>query len=800
MNSLKILLLTSAITTSIPVVALAEEGGATAVGEVLVTARKREESLLNVPVIASVQPRQQLIALQAVDVREIAKLVPNLWFADGSAGIGTQVSLRGVGTSAVSPHIDASVSLNVDGLQITQALSYAGAMFDIDRVEVLKGPQALFYGKNSPGGVIALRTADPTDKFEVIASAGYEFEAHERRAELIVSGPVSDTLKLRLASAYDKQDGFFRNVATAAPGLGGVVPSRKRNPNDENYIARATALWNPTAAFNAKLKLNVLHDYITGNDPRQYLTCPEGVGPVPGIGIPFLGGAEDCKLNRNIVDLDADPKAFPGYPTDGRMYRELDHQYGTLELNYHPAPDLTLTSVTGYYHMKFKGLSNGTSTTYAGPSLLLLSEPVARRDYTQELRLQSDYSGPLNFMGGVYYQNAKINNFVALSINQALPIRLPPLLQRFQQLIGIKSFSAYGQLRWKATPQLELAGGARWTDERRHLTAYIWNSGSPVLFPTARPKIASKHISPEFTATYKPNSDVTLFAAYKVSYKSGSFDATTLTGTLPDYSFGDEKAYGGEAGIKARLFDHRATASLAAYNYKYKGMQVGSADPVVSGVPIFRTLNAGAARTYGVEFDGTYSPPHVEGLTLRASVAYTHARFLRLDGAPCWGGQTISEGCNERLNPGTGLYTAQNLDGLSMLRAPTWSSTFGFTYTMPVSDDFNLVITNSNQTTTEYLATLGRRSDFTLPGFIKTDLSLTLQGPRDRWEVALIGKNLGNKVTGTYCSSYNAANGQLFGGEITGGTGRGPAGIDEFACFGSRGREIWIRATVRPFN
>src|SRR6202000_2068844 len=102
-------------------------------------------------------------------------------------------------TSALDPGVDQSVSLNIDGLQLSQGLAYASSFFDMQQVEVLKGPQALFYGKSSPGGVISIRTADPTDRFEVIARAGYEFDASERQGQFIVSGPITDTLKARFA-------------------------------------------------------------------------------------------------------------------------------------------------------------------------------------------------------------------------------------------------------------------------------------------------------------------------------------------------------------------------------------------------------------------------------------------------------------------------------------------------------------------------------------------------------------------------------------------------------------------------
>src|SRR5690606_10265777 len=125
------------------------------------------------------------------------------------------VSIRGIGTTSLDPGIDQSVSLNIDGMQFTQGSAYSIGMFDMAQVEVLKGPQALFFGKNSPGGVVSIRTADPGDELEVMGSVGYEVKARTMRTEAVLSGPITDSLGLRLAGAYSSTDGYFKNNATA---------------------------------------------------------------------------------------------------------------------------------------------------------------------------------------------------------------------------------------------------------------------------------------------------------------------------------------------------------------------------------------------------------------------------------------------------------------------------------------------------------------------------------------------------------------------------------------------------------
>src|SRR5262249_15819147 len=153
----------------------------------------------NVPVIETALPRQRLERLQVVNMTDLPKLVPGLNFGQNVLAIGTQVTLRGVGTSSSDPGVDPSVSLNIDGLSMANGLSFQSGMSQLGQIEVLKGPQALFYGKSSPGGVISVRTADPTSEREVIARVSYEAEARTRQGELILSGPVTDTFKVRLA-------------------------------------------------------------------------------------------------------------------------------------------------------------------------------------------------------------------------------------------------------------------------------------------------------------------------------------------------------------------------------------------------------------------------------------------------------------------------------------------------------------------------------------------------------------------------------------------------------------------------
>jgi outer membrane receptor protein involved in Fe transport len=266
-----------------------------------------------------------------------------------------------------------------------------------------------------------------------------------------------------------------------------------------------------------------------------------------------------------------------------------------------------------------------------------------------------------------------------------------------------------------------------------------------------------------------------------------------------DNSFGDEKIQGAEFGVKTRLADRQVNLNLAGYYYKYKGLQTGVNLPTAGGLPIFRTVNAGAAEIYGVDFDASYRPRAVEGLELTAAVNWNHARFTNFEGAPCYGGQTIAEGCNDVLNPATGLFTSQDLTGTKLARAPAWQANLAANYELPVGTNkvrFGL----AGQYSSSYQSNLGRRRDFVQPEFVKLNANVAFVGDDERWEVALIGNNLTNVLRGGLCPNLNYPGGSTFPGSVTGGERRGPAGSDEVLCAVDRGREVWLRLTLRPFN
>jgi iron complex outermembrane receptor protein len=804
----KVLLLSAAavavgfILRSSEVAAAAEvDAGAAPAGleEITVTARKRNESFLDVPVIATVLSQETLSETKTDGLYALAAHVPSLLLGDSVNSTGTQLSLRGVGTMALNATMDQSVLLDVDGVPMSQSLAYATAMFDVGQVEVFKGPQALFFGKNSTAGVISLRSADPTDKVERIASAGYENNAEEKQFDLIFSGPVTDTLKLRLATRYDDGEGFFRNVAVATPGLGGVTPTYDNLAPNRDVIVRGTALWQPNDLLTARVKLNYDDYRIQAGSPLQVAYCPDGTAGVPPLNIGFIAG-DDCRLDRNFRVPWFDPKAFPGTLLNGGVpVTSRIQDFGSVDLNYKVSPDLTLSSVTGFYGIHFDTLQPGstTGTTQTLSSII----GFRNRQFTQEVRLASSFTdSPVNFMTGAFFNDGHMVNDVLVGGNTILG--LPAVIQHPHFTVDNRSYSLFAQAMWDITKKLELAAGARWTDEKRSMTETNLGPAQGPIGPVSRPDpdISSSNVSPEVTLTYKATDTLTTYASYKTGYKSGSFNTISFVPSTQPASFHDEKAKGGELGVKTRTEDHRLTAEIAAYYYKYDGLQVGALElsNYQGGVPapFLRTINAASATVKGVDFDVAYVPPIVSGLTLNGAVNYNHARYSSFPNAPCGNGQTIAMGCDQLLNPVSGRYTSQDLSGRPLVRAPDWSASLGFQQAVAFANDMSLSFGGGANFVDSYYTIVPDLPGFVQKSYVKVDANIALHGGDDKWEVAVIGRNLNDRITTGWCANTNLQN-SVFGGQIAGAATNGPAGQDEAACFADRGREVWARVTLK---
>ncbi|MFV8816255.1 TonB-dependent receptor [Haliea sp. E17] len=777
--------------------------------EVIVTARKREESVLNVPVAVTAFSGQQLEQFGTDDMYTLTERVPGFVMGTQVASIGPTPSLRGIGTGTLNPTIDQSVSLNIDGLGFSQALAFSSGMFDMASMEVLRGPQSLFYGKNSTAGVISINTRDPADEFEAEVGVGYEADAEEWQISGILSGPITDTFGVRLAVQQTSMDGYFDNNGVS-DGISSLAPSTPKIPESEELTVRGTAVWEPTSAFTAKLKATYNTVDIPGYGGNgQLSSCPDGLDtnftapPLdPGIvgALGYYYGTtdvrwwpenEDCKLDDKVAIVSMDPSnpLYTGIRNGGVPFFDLEQYYGSLLLDWEISEDLTLSSVTGYANSEHNVMINGLNTGLAGP-IIVADTNFSREDFTQELRLTSNYDGAWNYMIGAYYQDGEMVNRTGLYFfGPRDKGKLP---------IDIETQAIFGQLLWRIVPDVELAAGARYTDETRKFKPVNLATGEPFPIETYfTDELQTDDVSPEFSVTWTPTETLTFFGGYRKAFKSGSWDTVSNPRGF-DLSFDDEDVEGYEGGMKTLMLDSTIALNVSGYFYEYDNLQVGANESTPDGF-LIRTLNAASATIWGIDMDVAWAVPSIDGLELFAVANYNNAEYDKFDNALCWGGQTSAEGCDQDFDEVTGLYQAQDLSGGDLLRAPEFGATFGFTYEKSFGDTI-LTLGSSTLWSDEYAANTLLRDDFYQDSYFKTSASIGLRAADGAWEVNLIGKNLNDEITAGNCTNFNGQYGNVPGTIITGSpTGeRGIGGVDEAVCIAERGRELWLKVTIRP--
>lgn len=765
--------------------------------EIIVSARRRDERLLDAPVAITAVGGETLQNYNVTRVTDLATLVPSLITSKAASGSSASIFLRGVGSTALSAGFDQSVSFVVDGLPMSRGREISLPQYDIQRVEVLKGPQALFFGKNTTGGLISISTNSPTDTFEGGVKAGYGFEAEEKYAEAFVSGPLSDTLRARIAGRYSDSEGSFTN--TAALSYPTPIPGQFRTRNSKNrgfgesYGARATIDWDASDAFNLQFKGGF--SQVNDGGPTDILERICGGGrtiPATANGIPPSPNA-DCR-----IDGRSDSSAIPvqvaqtnyRFARDGRIYADFASHYGIMTGTVESDP-FNVTSITGYYRFKQTDLNSVAGEGYPAT----FTQLADFEQYSQELRFQSNFEGPFNVLFGGFYAHGKFEFNTDAYI---FPVPLDPGTNTFVTFkrdngFTTDSMSLFAEGTYNVSDQLELAGGARFSQESRNsfqrsLPAHI---AFAAVFPGGielRDRYRESNISPQATIRFKPEPDTTFYAAYKQGFKAGGFNISqvlTRASTVAAARYKSETAEGGEIGVRTLQLNRRLSFNATIYRYLYSDLQVQFFDPIAVSLI---AGNAGKLRTQGVEADFNYRVPGLTGLSLRGAAAYNDAKYQDYLGQ-CYPGQTIAEGCNvQRIGA---AFTAQDYDGRTPPKAPKLAGRAGFTLDVPVgSAGWSVRALSDVSYTSKFNFTDALRPDSVQKGYTKIDASLALRGPEERWTVSLIGRNLTNERV------VAAANDIPF----TGGTGTGttgPATLADMSAFIDNPREIYVEVGFR---
>lgn len=711
--------------------------------EIVVTAQGREQRLQDVPLSATVVSGASLEKANIRDLHDLSSHVANVRIA--SAPAAELLNIRGVG-SGLNGTFEQSAGTFVDGVYRGRSRSARAALFDVDRVEVLKGPQTTFFGNNAIAGALNITTRTPGDYFDYNASilrgsdGEYAYEAG-------LTVPIDDAFSARIAGKAYGMDGYIKNDLTGGKGS-----------HQRDWIGRISLVWQPTENFHSDLRLD--RGRLRDDDayPSQIVNCAPDTPTDNGLCAQYLaqdGDAADGKLDQHRT----------GIPSD--------YDYDFIEIAWRNELDLggaTLKSLTSHFdHDVYQTNSlfplplNGV----AGTGLLLGGgSPESYKSFSQEIRLESASDGPVTYTLGAYFSQGKLRLGSAFGLYFA-PLgaaltelgynAASPLTSNTDFRQKDTSLSAFGALTWRASERLRINASLRYStvakEASRHVISGITDGST--LFPHADTIIAGtpeqqaaintllaidgapfvdgdrrdNKLMPGFGLQYDLADRVMAYASYTRGFKAGGFSSSSSINL-----FGPETVDAYEAGLKSSLLDNRATLNISAFWNDFNDLQEASNFLLPNGSTLSLIQNAAKARVRGVELGGIlrFAP----GITFNADIAYLDARYRDFPNGPCTPSQVLAiPNCQ------------QDLSGARRAFAPEFSGNVGLDIAAPLAGG-TLNFAPNLFFTSKYGQQVNGDPIFYQSGYAKLDARLAYA--RDNWELALIGKNLADKTTASF--------------------------------------------------
>ena len=771
--------------------------------EIIVTAQKRAENLQDVPIAVSAFSQDSLEERGLNGGADLQIAIPNVTF--GATGFGRyNFQIRGIGAQIQGASADTGVGIHQNNIPLTVNRLAQAEFYDIERVEVLRGPQGTLYGRNATGGVVNTITATPKNEFSGEVSAEYgRFDRIKLGGYINV--PLGDTFAIRAAGTLIKRDGNILNT-----GTGNMVDSR------DLWSTRLSAQWEPSDKFWVRAMWEHYdQDDTTGANAK--LICAPNPGPTTIGGVPtnpFTQSVLSTGCLPTAVDdprntgLPAISKTLPGLfgvligttPFNAFDGKVLSRNLHTIESSFDPnqrakndlfslelqlglGDTMTLTSLSAYSKDKFRSYTpnfggiatqpfNVTPLTpggvfvdpQMGSSNRFENATLVRttgKQFSQELRLQSDFDGKLNFNLGGIYLDYKASNEVILvgntttqfAIVQNLPVAMggsnagiyiDPLAEpdgtghnyyNNSSPYRLKSAALFGEAYFQATDTLKATLGIRYTNDRKAQTTY------PVLllapgrgFPDIAPqRVKFEEVTGRFTVDWKPTDDNLVYASASRGYKGGGFNpgATVLSGIKP--AFAPEFVNAFEIGTKNKFADGRVTVNLTGFYYDYKGYQISKfANQTIS------TENVDA-KVKGFELEAAFEP--VKGLRFNSQIGYLDTKI----------GNGTSINSYDRTQGNASLVTVRSID----------AGSFGVSCVVPLAVAAGLqgAINSAGGPPPQAMATLCT-GPFAFPG-ASAGIPVQLNGKElpnaPKWTLAFGGEyrmEFGDEWSGTFRADY----------------------------------------------
>jgi iron complex outermembrane recepter protein len=750
-----------------------------ALEEVIVTAQRRQQSLQDVPLSIESFSGADIAAQGFRDLGAMSQFTPSLSVSDQQQN-SQGISIRGVGTSTNVLAIEQSVAMFLDGIHQGRGANIFGVFMDVDRVEMLRGPQPVYFGQNASAGAISVVSRKPTDEW----AGNLSLEAGNNKTymgEGGFGGPISDTLGIRVAGKYDSSEGYMTDILTL-----------KKFPARESYAGRMVLQWDPMENFEATAMMSYANVQRNG-DARTPIACVARDDKKIGSMLSGAFNAVDvrslaekynlCEMNKyglnNAAPWYKAPLtvrdsigAPPTFSVDlSRMANELPvgpfavlEQYNSsLEMNYTFANDILLTSQTAFTKVDRDFARDGQGI---GPFLTTGNNRWEMlNQWSQELRLTSPSGGFIEWMVGLFTQDVNLNtgsNSYRASVDGLNVARAN--IQGNRHGEDDRWYSAFAGLTFNLNEQWSLDLGARYTDVQkdgivRGIRAYWLDANGNILngasahgvtayahtpiFYTGQntdDEFNDKKLNPQIVLRWRPNSEMSTYARYATGMKAGGFDSS-VTNVVAEGSFvfDSEEAENWEVGMKGSLLEGTANYSVNAFWTEFTNMQVSA---INQDTGLTATTNVASQRVRGLEFDGRYA--YSDQLSFGMSGAIMDSEILSYPGASCTEDEVFRHGQGELdACPGRNLPTPRSItdrSGETPPDVPTWAFNLRANYWLPILDEYKATL-NVN----------GMVSDGYKMGFdgifqMKThgDMNLTLGfGPQDDvWHVAAFARNI----------------------------------------------------------
>lgn len=751
--------------------------------EIIVTAQKRTESLQDVPISVSAVTGEKLTEAGIENLEDLTAYLPNIHFTE--SGFSTQVRVRGIGSDN-SQGFEQSVGMYIDGIYYGRAQLFRTPMMDMQRAELLRGPQSTLFGKNSIAGALNLTTAQPTEDFEGSVSVSREFEHDQDEVNAVLSGPISDQLRARLAVRAYEEEGYYRNTY-----------KNLDEPYSEEEAARLTLDWTPTdlLSFNLKAERNTFETQGRAIE----ITLDE----------PLVAG--NATYSQWLTDQLQEP-GFDGAlnyerQTDANEFSDTEITNLTLTTNYE-LDDLTLTLVTGQLEYSYDELCD---CDFVAAEIINLDLFEDYQQFSQEIRLSSPVGETFEWLGGVFYQDydQTFTDDLRVDADSVLPrlglsqIADTTASREFEQ--SSEAWAIFGRVTWNISDQVHLTLGARYTEEDKSASkvinirdidtnevildpevgfAYLQNflleseaatvdfrldqNGQPVATYGQSLENAGHDISasrsesafnPLVNIEWDINYDLMAYASFTTGFKAGGYDprsnsvgafalndsASPNTDPNRNFEFEEEKATAMEIGLKSTLADGKGELNVALYRTDYDDLQISQFDGGVG----FNVGNAEETRVQGLELDGRWLL--TSWLTANYGASYLDFEYLDFENGNCNVINANDPNVGTVDLDGDGDFELCDYTGRRGVYTPEYTLNLGLDYYFTVGDGLELAGFIDTQWVDEQNVHVNLDPNGDIDAYTIINARIALQ--TETWSIALLGKNLGNEKVISYSAN-----------------------------------------------